>query len=169
MLAGMDSPSNAIEQAMVNQLGVLCKAVKKLMEWLERIDQFRNLTSVASYFIPKGSHVLLSRLGLGRNPRIWEEPLNFNPEQHLNASTVQVVELNEPNLRFISFSARRRGCTGMAFGSTIAVMLLAMLFQGLTWSLPPGQQEIDFLKSRNDLSLLQNLCMPQQNQVCVHH
>ncbi|RVX03019.1 Tyrosine N-monooxygenase [Vitis vinifera] len=33
---------------------------------------------VAGYFIPKGSHVLLSRVGLGRNPRIWEEPLRFN-------------------------------------------------------------------------------------------
>ncbi|KAL6341722.1 hypothetical protein AAG906_037966 [Vitis piasezkii] len=130
------------------------------MEWLERIDEFRNPTSVAGYFIPKGSHVLLSRLGLGRNPRIWEEPLNFNPERHLNASTVQAVELNEPNLRFISFSTGRHGCAGIAFGSAIAVMLLARLLQGFTWSPPPGQKEIDFSESRNDLSLLQNLCMP---------
>ncbi|CAH2075720.1 unnamed protein product, partial [Thlaspi arvense] len=30
-------------------------------------------TIVAGYFIPKGSHVLLSRPGLGRNPRVWED------------------------------------------------------------------------------------------------
>ena len=135
---------------MIKQPGILSKAVKKLMEWLERIDEFRNPTSVAGYSIPKGSHVLLSRLGLGRNPRIWEEPLNFNPERHQNASIVQAVELNEPNLRFISFSTGRRGCAGM----------LARLLQGFTWSPPPGQKEIDFSESRNDLSLLQNLCMP---------
>ena len=35
---------------------------------------------VGGYFIPKGSHVLLSRVGLGRNPRIWEDPLRFKPE-----------------------------------------------------------------------------------------
>ncbi|KAL6341863.1 hypothetical protein AAG906_038108 [Vitis piasezkii] len=128
---------------MINQPGILSKAVKKLMEWLERIDEFRNPTSVAGYFIPKGSHVLLSRLGLGRNPRIWEEPLNFNPERHLNASTVQAAWV----------------CR-IAFGSAIAVMLLARLLQGFTWSPPPGQKEIDFSESRNDLSLLQNLCMP---------
>nr|CAN75825.1 hypothetical protein VITISV_015199 [Vitis vinifera] len=109
---------------MIKQPGILSKAVKKLMEWLERIDEFRNPTSVAGYSIPKGSHVLLSRLGLGRNPRIWEEPLNFNPERHLNAR------------------------------------MLARLLQGFTWSPPPGQKEIDFSESRNDLSLLQNLCMP---------
>ena len=60
---------------------------------------------VAGYFIPKGSHVLLSRVGLGRNPRIWEEPLRFKPERHMNDD---VVDLAEPELRFISFSTGRR-------------------------------------------------------------
>lgn len=32
-------------------------------------------TTVAGYFIPKGSHVLLSRRGLGRNPNVWDDPL----------------------------------------------------------------------------------------------
>ncbi|RVW42375.1 Tyrosine N-monooxygenase [Vitis vinifera] len=60
---------------------------------------------VAGYFIPKGSHVLLSRVGLGRNPRVWEEPLRFKPERHMND---EVVDLAEPELRFISFSTGRR-------------------------------------------------------------
>lgn len=38
---------------------------------------------VAGYLIPKGSSVLLSRLGLGRNPKAWEDPLRFDPERHL--------------------------------------------------------------------------------------
>ncbi|KAF3455182.1 hypothetical protein FNV43_RR05630 [Rhamnella rubrinervis] len=38
---------------------------------------------VAGYFIPKGSNILLSRLGLGRNPRVWEDPMRFDPEHHL--------------------------------------------------------------------------------------
>ncbi|VAI26033.1 unnamed protein product [Triticum turgidum subsp. durum] len=41
-------------------------------------------TTVAGYTIPKGSHVILSRFGLGRNPKIWVEPLEFRPERHLN-------------------------------------------------------------------------------------
>ncbi|KAK8654049.1 hypothetical protein V6N13_128029 [Hibiscus sabdariffa] len=36
-------------------------------------------TTVAGYFIPNGSHVILSRLGLGRNPRVWDEPNEFKP------------------------------------------------------------------------------------------
>ncbi|KAJ9698979.1 hypothetical protein PVL29_007849 [Vitis rotundifolia] len=108
---------------------------------------------VAGYFIPKGSHVLLSRLGLGRNSRIWEEPLRFKPERHLSEGTGKMVELTEPDLRFISFSTGRRGCAGKATGSAMTVMLLARLLQGFTWSAPPAQKEIDLSESRNDLSL----------------
>ncbi|XWS65574.1 hypothetical protein CRYUN_Cryun05aG0125500 [Craigia yunnanensis] len=68
-------------------------------------------TTVAGYFIPKGSHVLLSRVGLGRNQKVWDKPLEFKPERHLkDACSGEVVELTEPELKFISFSAGRRGC-----------------------------------------------------------
>ena len=112
---------------------------------------------VAGYFIPKGSHVLLSRLGLGRNGRVWEEPMRFKPERHMMMSDgtgrEKTVELTEPDLLFISFSIGRRGCPGIAVGSAMTVMLLARLLQGFTWSAPPGKKEIDLSESRNDLSL----------------
>ncbi|KAF9601801.1 hypothetical protein IFM89_023332 [Coptis chinensis] len=62
-------------------------------------------TTVAGYFIPKGSHVLLSRTELGRNPRVWDEPLEYKPERHLKLNSdgsFLDVELHEPELRFIS-------------------------------------------------------------------
>jgi len=43
-------------------------------------------TTVAGYHIPKGSHVILSRTGLGRNPDVWDDPLRFNPERHITVS-----------------------------------------------------------------------------------
>ncbi|KAF8754038.1 hypothetical protein HU200_011517 [Digitaria exilis] len=38
--------------------------------------------TVSGYHIPKGSHVILSRIGLGRNPGVWDDPLRFNPDRH---------------------------------------------------------------------------------------
>ncbi|XP_047331042.1 valine N-monooxygenase 2-like [Impatiens glandulifera] len=64
-------------------------------------------TVVAGYFIPKGSHVLLSRPGLGQNPRIWDEPLRFKPERHLKDDGSQ-VNLYDPNLHVFSFGIGRR-------------------------------------------------------------
>ncbi|CAL2273406.1 unnamed protein product [Prunus armeniaca] len=103
---------------------------------------------VAGYFIPKGSNVILSRLELGRNPRVWEEPLRFNPERHLNRAVDQQVDLEENDLRFVSFSTGRRGCMGVGLGSTIVVMLLARLLQGFSWSLPPDADKIDFTEDQ---------------------
>ncbi|XP_034703642.1 tryptophan N-monooxygenase CYP79A68-like [Vitis riparia] len=109
---------------------------------------------VAGYFIPKGSHVLLSRVGLGRNPRVWEEPLKFKPERHMND---EVVDLAEPELRFISFSTGRRGCPGTALGTALTVTLLARLLQCFSWSVPPNQDQIDLTESMNDLFLAKPL------------
>ncbi|KAJ9684016.1 hypothetical protein PVL29_016487 [Vitis rotundifolia] len=109
---------------------------------------------VAGYFIPKGSHVLLSRVGLGRNPRVWEEPLRFKPERHMNDD---VVDLAEPELRFISFSTGRRGCPGTALGTALTVTLLARLLQCFSWSVPPNQDQIDLTESMNELFLAKPL------------
>ncbi|KAF8682002.1 hypothetical protein HU200_045458 [Digitaria exilis] len=34
---------------------------------------------------PKGSQVILSYVGLGWKPRVWQDPLEFHPERHLPA------------------------------------------------------------------------------------
>ncbi|XP_070031685.1 isoleucine N-monooxygenase 1-like [Nicotiana tomentosiformis] len=91
---------------------------------------------VGEYFIPKGSVVLLCRLGLGRNPRVWDDPMKFKPERHMNEEGGDVV-FTDSKLHFLSFSIGRRGCPGVKLGSTITTMLLARLLQGFTWSLPP--------------------------------
>nr|GEW13481.1 cytochrome P450 [Tanacetum cinerariifolium] len=70
-------------------------------------------TIVAGYFIPKGSHVLLSRLGLGRNPNVWNDPMRFDPDRHLVNNGKQVV-LSDHDLRILSFSTGKRGCPGEA-------------------------------------------------------
>ncbi|GMN59751.1 hypothetical protein TIFTF001_028845 [Ficus carica] len=92
------------------------------------------------YFIPKGSSVLLSRIGLGRNPAVWEDPLRFYPDRHL---VDRHADLAETELRFISFTTGRRGCIGVGLGTNITVMLLGRLLQGFTWSIPQGLEKID--------------------------
>ncbi|GFZ19977.1 cytochrome P450, family 79, subfamily B, polypeptide 2 [Actinidia rufa] len=108
--------------------------------------------TVAGYFIPKGSHVLLSRPGLGRNPSAWTDPLRFRPERHLKEDGSDVV-LTDPDLRMLSFSIGRRGCAGVTLGSTMTVMLLALLVQGFNWELPPNVSEIELKESHGDLFL----------------
>ncbi|XP_062080000.1 tryptophan N-monooxygenase CYP79A68-like [Humulus lupulus] len=96
--------------------------------------------TVAGYFIPKGSHVLLSRHGLGRNPAVWDQPLRFNPDCHLPDKK---CDLGETELRFVSFTTGRRGCIAMELGTNMTVMLLGRLLQCFTWKIPQGMEKID--------------------------
>ncbi|KAK4434009.1 Isoleucine N-monooxygenase 1 [Sesamum alatum] len=108
-------------------------------------------TIVGGYFIPKGSQVLLSRLGLGRNPRIWEDPLVYKPERHIIDKDSEVV-LVDHELRMLSFSTGRRGCPGIVLGSTMATILLARLVQGFSWTAPRnGPSNIDLAESDGDM------------------
>ncbi|KAJ1422937.1 Cytochrome P450 [Sesbania bispinosa] len=113
-------------------------------------------TMVCNYLIPKGSHVLLSRSGLGRNPKVWTEPHKFKPERHLKSDGSDVV-LTEPDLRFISFSTGRRSCPGVMLGTTMTVMLLARLLQGFHWSAPPNISNINLAESKSDMFLAEPL------------
>ncbi|KAK4404158.1 Phenylalanine N-monooxygenase CYP79D16 [Sesamum angolense] len=114
-------------------------------------------TVVGGYFIPKGSQVLLSRLGLGRNPRVWEDPLVYKPERHIANKDSEVV-LVDHELRMISFSTGRRGCPGIVLGSTMTTILLARLIQGFNWTAPPtGPININFAEAEGDLLMAKPL------------
>ncbi|XP_048533043.1 tyrosine N-monooxygenase-like [Triticum urartu] len=122
-------------------------------------------TTVAGYTIPKGSHVILSRFGLGRNPKIWVEPLEFRPERHLNAANVL---LTEPGLRFISFSTGRRGCPGISLGTSVTMMLIARMLQGFTWTKSPGVHSIDLQESKIGLALAEPLVLRAKPRLPAH-
>ncbi|KAL5825854.1 hypothetical protein ACOSQ3_021917 [Xanthoceras sorbifolium] len=108
-------------------------------------------TIVANYFIPKGSHVLLSRHGLGRNSKAWpDEPLKFKPERHLKGDGSKVV-LTENDLRFISFSTGRRGCPG-----------------GFTWTPPPDQPKIDLSEEEGCMFLAKPLVAVAKPRLAEH-
>ncbi|TYJ27850.1 hypothetical protein E1A91_A07G217500v1 [Gossypium mustelinum] len=106
-------------------------------------------TTVGDYFIPKGSHVILSQVGLGRNPKVWDEPCEFKPERHLqDCNKGEEVVLAELDLRLFTFGRGRRGCPGMVLGSSMTTMMFARLLQGFVWSIPTNQGTIDLCPGR---------------------
>ena len=123
-------------------------------------------TIVAGYRVPKGSHVILSRLALGRNPAVWDEPLHFKPERHMG-DNINVV-LTESELRFISFSTGRRGCIAASLGTTMSVMLFGRLLHGFTWTKPAGVSAINLSESKHDLFKEKPLVLHAEPRLAVH-
>ncbi|KAI7733618.1 hypothetical protein M8C21_016008 [Ambrosia artemisiifolia] len=82
-------------------------------------------STVAGYFIPKGSHIIVNRLWLGRNPKVWDDPLNFNPDHHMMDDKEVVIA--DHSLRTFSFSTGQQGCPAELLASTVNTVLLASL------------------------------------------
>ncbi|EOA34443.1 hypothetical protein CARUB_v10021979mg [Capsella rubella] len=109
----------------------------------------RHDTTLAGYFIPKGSHILVSRPGVGRNPKTWDDPLIYRPERHITGNE---VKLTEPDLRLVSFGTGRRGCVGAKLGTSMIVTLLGRLLQGFEWTIPPGTTDkVELVESKENL------------------
>jgi len=123
-------------------------------------------TTIAGYRVPKGSHVILSRTGLGRNPRVWDEPLRFYPDRHLAAASD--VALTENDLRFISFSTGRRGCIAASLGTAMSIMLFGRLLQGFTWSKPAGVEAVDLSESKSDTFMASPLVLHAEPRLPAH-
>ncbi|KAL6637154.1 hypothetical protein ACP70R_024726 [Stipagrostis hirtigluma subsp. patula] len=122
-------------------------------------------TTIGGYIIPKGTQVIISRLGLGRSSKVWLEPLEFRPDRHLNDGD---VALTEPDLRFISFSTGRRGCPGASLGTSITMMLFARLLQGFTWTKPSNVDRISLQESRTSLALAEPLVLEAKPRLAAH-
>ncbi|QHO48505.1 Isoleucine N-monooxygenase [Arachis hypogaea] len=113
-------------------------------------------TTVANYFIPKGSHILIRKLGIGQNPRVWNEPLKFKPERHLKKDGYDLT-LTESNLELFTFGTGRRSCPAITLGTTVTVMLFARLVHGFTWIAPPNELSINLSELENDTTKVKPL------------
>ncbi|CAN6304476.1 unnamed protein product [Urochloa humidicola] len=122
-------------------------------------------TSISGYLIPKDSHVIVSRIGLGKNSKVWHEPLEFRPERHLNDG---VVVLAEPDLRFITFGTGRRGCPAVSLGTSFTMVLIARLLQGFSWTKPPGVDTISLQESPTSLALAAPLVLQAKPRLAAH-
>lgn len=123
-------------------------------------------TTVIGYRVPKGSHVILSRTGLGRNQTIWDEPLRFRPERHMGDDID--VTLTESKLRFISFSTGRRGCMAASLGTAMSVMLFGRLLQGFPWTKPAGLSVIHLSESKHNLFMAKPLVLHAKPRLPMH-
>ncbi|KAL8491204.1 hypothetical protein ACS0TY_023015 [Phlomoides rotata] len=125
MIAAIVNPSNPVEWAMaemMNQPDILDKA----REELDRV--------------------------VGRNPRVWEDPLKYKPERHIKDQESEVV-LMDPDLHILSFSTGRRGCPGAMLGSTMTTILLATVIHAFSWEPPPDMTSISLDESERELTL----------------
>ncbi|HEY4220512.1 MAG TPA: cytochrome P450 [Myxococcota bacterium] len=87
---------------------------------------------VGGMTIKKGELLFLSQWTTHRHPKLWRDPLTFNPERFV------VDDPARPKLAYFPFLAGPRKCIGDSLAITEAKIILAHLLQALRFERVPG-------------------------------
>ncbi|KAI3776675.1 hypothetical protein L1987_46463 [Smallanthus sonchifolius] len=75
------------------------------------------------YEIPKKTLVYVNAWAVGRDPKCWERPEEFEPERFMRSS----VDYKGADFEWISFGSCRRGCPGISLGAATVELALSNL------------------------------------------
>ncbi|KAI9119703.1 hypothetical protein K1719_009092 [Acacia pycnantha] len=96
-------------------------------------------SKVLGYDIPKGTQVIVNVWAMGRDPTIWENPNEFNPERFIGKD----VDVKGSHFELLPFGAGRRICPAYSLGLKVVQVSLANLVHGFSWRLPDHMKKED--------------------------
>ncbi|KAK9178650.1 hypothetical protein WN943_027842 [Citrus x changshan-huyou] len=93
-------------------------------------------SNLSGYTIPKGSTIFINAWAIQRNPEVWENPQDFQPDRFLE--DVKIGDFRGNNFNYLPFGSGRRICPGIPLAEKIVPHVLANLLHLFKWSLPEG-------------------------------
>ncbi|GAB2267101.1 hypothetical protein Dimus_002086 [Dionaea muscipula] len=96
---------------------------------------------IGGYDIPKSTNVHVNVWAVARDPEVWRDPLEFQPERFFSED----VDMKGHDFRLLPFGAGRRVCPGAQLGINLVTSMLGHLLHHFVWSPPDGvnPREID--------------------------
>ncbi|KAI9251372.1 cytochrome P450 [Phascolomyces articulosus] len=89
---------------------------------------------IGGFVVPKGAQVTLDIMAIHRNPKIWKNPDEFNPERFEPGGEAEKV--TKMGLGWVPFSNGARQCIGKNFSLTEQRVIIPMLLRKYELSLP---------------------------------
>jgi cytochrome P450 len=88
---------------------------------------------IEGYEIKKGQTITISHIAMGRNPKYYDNPMEFLPERW-----TREFERNLPRGAYVPFAGGPRVCLGKQFAMIEMRMILATLLQRIEPNIPEG-------------------------------
>ncbi|KAJ0026104.1 hypothetical protein Pint_06942 [Pistacia integerrima] len=127
---------------------------------------------IGKYTIPEGSLLFVNLWSIGRDPKVWNNPMKFNPERFLKPKESDGPGINIDvkgfNYQLLPFGTGRRGCPGINLAMQELPTTLAAMIQCFNWKVvnPEGVE----MKGNDlvDMSERPGLTAPRAHDlVCV--
>ncbi|WZZ56055.1 hypothetical protein YC2023_056162 [Brassica napus] len=114
-------------QAVVKETFRLHPAVPLLIPRKAETD-----VEIFGFLVPKDAQVLVNVWAIGRDPGVWENPNQFEPERFLGKD----IGVKGRDYELTPFGAGRRICPGLPLAlKTVSLMLVSLLYS-FDWKLP---------------------------------
>ncbi|GAU29498.1 hypothetical protein TSUD_360430 [Trifolium subterraneum] len=88
-------------------------------------------TTIDGYHIPVGTTAMVNMWAIARDPNVWRDPLEFNPDRFVNEEAEFSVLGSD--LRLAPFGSGRRSCPGKNLGLSTVTFWVAKLLQEFEW------------------------------------
>ncbi|XP_018497773.2 cytochrome P450 736A117-like [Pyrus x bretschneideri] len=100
---------------------------------------------ISGYDIKANTQVIVNAWQIGRDPKSYNNPEEYEPERFLNSD----IDYKGTDYELIPFGAGRRGCPGIQFAVAVKEIALANLVHKFDWALPGGArgEDLDMTES----------------------
>ncbi|KAF2292559.1 hypothetical protein GH714_025577 [Hevea brasiliensis] len=151
-----------VQESDVPKLKYLQAIVKETLRLyppgpLTGIRQAMEDCDLGGYHVSKGTRLVVNIWKLQRDPLVWKNPNQFQPERFL--TTHAHIDVRGQNFEYIPFSSGRRSCPAITFGLQVVHLTLARLLQGFDLTTVAGLPV--------DMKEGQGIALPKVNPVEV--
>jgi cytochrome P450 len=113
---------------------------------------------ISGYNIPKNTTVLIGTAIIGRDPTVWENPMEFRPERMMTSTSNDNGTGGEEvgdvtSFKMLPFGAGRRMCPGYKYGSLILEYFVANLVWNFEWK---AVDDVDLTEKEEFLVVMKN-------------
>ncbi|XP_065856839.1 cytochrome P450 93A2-like [Euphorbia lathyris] len=112
---------------------------------------------IGGYTIPSKTRLVVNVWAIGRDPKFWENPMEFNPERFMGSQ----IDVRGQHYHLLPFGTGRRSCPGTSLALQLIQTTLASMIQCFDWNLN-NNQAIDMTEAAG-ISLLMAkplICLP---------
>lgn len=113
---------------------------------------------IGGYEILNKTKIFINIWAIGRDPKYWEDPLEFKPERFLNklgSPSSSLVDVNGQHFQLLPFGSGRRSCPGAPLALHVLHVTVASMVQCFDWKVcgtDMNQAEVD-MKERPGFTL----------------